>query len=103
MNSIKEHVLRDARVIPTLWITTLNLAIINIMKIVDDLMTRDLFPLKSDQTLNVVRLLMRTVHIRRVPILNRQGKFVGLLSHRDLLAYSISKLHNHNRLQLIDT
>jgi len=68
------------------------------MKRVGDLMTRDLFPLKSDQTLNVVRLLMRTVHIRHVPILNRQEKFVGLLSHRDLLAYSISKLADINPL-----
>lgn len=66
------------------------------MKYVGDLMTRDLFPLKSDQTLNVVRLLMRTIHIRHVPILDRKNKFVGLLSHRDLLAYSISKLADIN-------
>ena len=62
------------------------------MNCVADIMTRDIFPLKSDQTLNVVRLLMRTVRIRHVPILNQEEKFVGLLSHRDLLAYSISKL-----------
>ena len=62
------------------------------MKRVADIMTQDIFPLKSNQTLNVVRLLMRTVHIRHVPILNEENKFVGLLSHRDLLAYSISKL-----------
>ncbi len=67
------------------------------MKQVGDIMTRDLFPLKSDQTLNVVRLLMRTIHIRHVPILDRQDKFVGLLSHRDLLAYSISKLAGINQ------
>ncbi|MBN2809694.1 MAG: CBS domain-containing protein [Deltaproteobacteria bacterium] len=62
------------------------------MKYVADIMTRDIFPLKSDQTLNAVRLLMRTVHVRHVPILNDEEKFVGILSHRDLLAYSISKL-----------
>jgi len=62
------------------------------MKYVTDIMTRDIFPLKSNQTLNVVRLLMRTVHVRHVPILNEEDEFVGLLSHRDLLAYSISKL-----------
>jgi CBS domain-containing protein len=55
-------------------------------------MTRDVFPLKADQTLNVVRLLMRTVRVRHVPILDQDEHFVGLLSHRDLLAYSISKL-----------
>ncbi len=64
------------------------------MKLVADIMTRDIFPLKSDQTLNVVRLLMRTVRVRHVPILNEKEQFVGLLSHRDLLAYSISKLAN---------
>ena len=69
------------------------------MKYVADLMTRDIFPLKSDQTLNVVRLLMRTVHIRHVPILDKNEKFVGLLSHRDLLAYSISKLADINPLE----
>ncbi len=62
------------------------------MKCVADIMTRDIFPLKSNQTLNVVRLLMRTVHVRHVPILDEEELFVGLLSHRDLLAYSISKL-----------
>ena len=62
------------------------------MKYVRDIMTRDVFPLKADQTLNVVRLLMRTVRVRHVPILDENEKFVGLLSHRDLLAYSISKL-----------
>lgn len=62
------------------------------MKLVADIMTRDVFPLKAEQSLNVVRLLMRTVHVRHVPILDDNGHFIGLLSHRDLLAYSISKL-----------
>ncbi len=62
------------------------------MRYVRDIMTRDVFPLKADQTLNVVRLLMRTVRVRHVPILDQDEHFVGLLSHRDLLAYSISKL-----------
>ncbi len=66
---------------------------------VGDIMTRDVFPLHEDQTLNVVRLLMRTVRVRHVPILNREEKFVGLLSHRDLLAYSISKLADIDPLE----
>ncbi|MCD6292720.1 MAG: CBS domain-containing protein [Deltaproteobacteria bacterium] len=69
------------------------------MRHVSDIMTRDIFPLKSDQTLNVVRLLMRTVHVRHVPILDEKKRFVGLLSHRDLLAYSISKLADINPLE----
>ncbi|MBN2705087.1 MAG: CBS domain-containing protein [Deltaproteobacteria bacterium] len=69
------------------------------MKYVADIMTRDVFPLKAKQTLNVVRLLMRTVNVRHVPILDDQGKFIGLLSHRDLLAYSISKLADIDPLE----
>ena len=69
------------------------------MKYVGDIMTRDVFPLKMDQTLNVVRLLMRTVRVRHVPILNDREEFVGLLSHRDLLAYSISKLADIDPLE----
>ena len=69
------------------------------MRRVADIMTRDIFPLNSNQTLNVVRLLMRTVHVRHVPILNDEEQFVGLLSHRDLLAHSISKLADINSLE----
>ncbi len=69
------------------------------MKYVGDIMTRDVFPLKMDQTLNVVRLLMRTVRVRHVPILNDREEFVGLLSHRDLLAYSISRLADIDPLE----
>ena len=69
------------------------------MKYVADIMTRDVFPLKSNQTLNVVRLLMRTADVRHVPILDDLGNFVGLLSHRDLLAHSISKLADINPLE----
>lgn len=69
------------------------------MKLVADIMTRDVFPLKPEQSLNVVRLLMRTVHVRHVPILDDGGRFIGLLSHRDLLAYSISKLADIDPLE----
>ena len=69
------------------------------LKLVADIMTRDIFPLKADQSLNVVRLLMRTVHVRHVPILDHQDKCIGLLSHRDLLAYSISKLADIDPLE----
>jgi CBS domain-containing membrane protein len=69
------------------------------MRRVADIMTRDIFPLKSNQTLNVVRLLMRTVKVRHVPILDDDEQFVGLLSHRDLLAYSISKLADIDPLE----
>ena len=69
------------------------------MRHVSDIMTRDIFPLKANQTLNVVRLLMRTVRVRHVPILDEKEQFVGLLSHRDLLAYSISKLADIDPLE----
>lgn len=69
------------------------------MRHVADIMTRDLFPLKTNQTLNVVRLLMRTAQVRHVPILDDNELFVGLLSHRDLLAHSISTLADINLME----
>jgi CBS domain-containing protein len=39
------------------------------------------------------------VRVRHVPILNDREEFVGLLSHRDLLSYSISKLADINPLE----
>jgi len=59
---------------------------------VKDIMTEDVFTLQVDETLAVVRTLMKTKHIRHVPIVDQTNKFVGLLTHRDLLAQTISMI-----------
>ena len=55
-------------------------------------MTSEVFVLHATQTLELVRSLMRIKHVRHVPIVDEDNTFVGLLTHRDLLAQTISHL-----------
>jgi len=57
---------------------------------VKDIMTTEVFVLHATQTLELVRSLMRIKHVRHVPIVNEDNTFVGLMTHRDLLAQTIS-------------
>jgi CBS domain-containing membrane protein len=59
---------------------------------VRDIMTSEVFVLQSTQTLELVRSLMRIKHVRHVPIVDEDNAFVGLMTHRDLLAQTISHL-----------
>ena len=59
---------------------------------VKDIMTKEVFVLNSSQTLELVRSLMRIKHVRHVPIVDPDNSFVGLITHRDLLAQTISHL-----------
>ena len=59
---------------------------------VKDIMTSEVFVLHAAQTLELVRSLMRIKHVRHVPIVEADNTFVGLLTHRDLLAQTISHL-----------
>jgi len=59
---------------------------------VKDIMTTEVFVLHATQTLELVRSLMRIKHVRHVPIVDQDNAFVGLITHRDLLAQTISHL-----------
>jgi len=59
---------------------------------IKDIMTTEVFVLHSTQTLELVRSLMRIKHVRHVPIVEQDNTFVGLMTHRDLLAQTISHL-----------
>lgn len=59
---------------------------------VKDVMTTEVFVLNSSHTLELVRSLMRIKHVRHVPIVDPDNTFVGLITHRDLLAQTISHL-----------
>jgi CBS domain-containing membrane protein len=59
---------------------------------VKDIMTAEVFVLHATQTLELVRSLMRIKHVRHVPIVEPDNTFVGLMTHRDLLAQTISHL-----------
>ena len=59
---------------------------------VADLMTEKVFTLQRVDTLRDARSLMELTRIRHIPVVDEQGYFHGLLTHRDLLSYTISKL-----------
>ena len=59
---------------------------------IKDIMTSEVFVLHATQTLELVRSLMRIKHVRHVPIVDPDNTFVGLMTHRDLLAQTISHM-----------
>ncbi len=59
---------------------------------IKDIMTSEVFVLHAAQTLELLRSLMRIKHVRHVPIVDPDNTFVGLMTHRDLLAQTISHL-----------
>lgn len=59
---------------------------------VKDVMTKNVFSMDVGQNLAEVRFLMKAKHIRHVPIVDSDGCFLGLMTHRDLLAQTVSML-----------
>jgi CBS domain-containing protein len=60
-------------------------------------MTKDVFTLNQLESLSAAKDLMDLARIRHIPIVDDQGKFVGLLTHRDILAATISELAGIDR------
>ena len=59
---------------------------------VEDLMTTELETLNINDSMGRARELMAERHIRHIPIIDDDGRFVGLLTQRDVLANTISLL-----------
>ncbi len=59
---------------------------------VKDLMTWDLFTLQENDNLALAKSLMNLARIRHIPIINADKNFVGLLTHRDILSATVSRL-----------
>jgi CBS domain-containing membrane protein len=57
-----------------------------------DLMTEDLIALRDTDSLLAAKKAMEEARIRHLPIIDATGAFVGLLTHRDILAASVSRL-----------
>jgi len=57
-----------------------------------DLMTEDLIALRDTDSLLAAKQAMEEARIRHLPIMDAAGAFVGLLTHRDILAASVSRL-----------
>ncbi|MFW5731377.1 MAG: CBS domain-containing protein [Desulfonatronovibrionaceae bacterium] len=59
---------------------------------VKDIMTRDIFTLKETDNLALARSVMNLAKIRHIPIVTENNRFIGLLTHRDILSATVSKL-----------
>jgi CBS domain-containing membrane protein len=62
------------------------------MLFVRDIMTDKLIALTDADNLFAAKQLMDMARIRHVPVMDAKGLFVGLVTHRDLLAATVSKL-----------
>ncbi|NJB66909.1 CBS domain-containing membrane protein [Desulfobaculum xiamenense] len=67
------------------------------MLTVNDLMTRDVFTLRGTDTLKTARSMMSLARIRHIPIVSNSMKFMGLLTHRDILAATLSQFADVDR------
>ncbi|QJB57899.1 CBS domain-containing protein [Pseudodesulfovibrio sp. zrk46] len=60
--------------------------------LVKDLMSSPVFSLKENDSLHSARSLMDLQRIRHIPIVTVDNTFTGLITHRDILSATISKL-----------
>lgn len=58
---------------------------------VKDLMSSDLFTLKKTDTLASARSVMDLGRVRHIPIVDDSNRFLGLVTHRDILAATVSR------------
>lgn len=63
----------------------------NMLK-VKDIMTVDIFTLKETDNLALARSVMNLARIRHIPVVKEDMSFIGLLTHRDILGATVSKL-----------
>ena len=61
-------------------------------KTVGQLMSKKLITVDPSDSLKVVAGLFKTKALRHVPVVDEDGALVGLVSHRDFLTVSVSKL-----------
>jgi CBS domain-containing membrane protein len=57
-----------------------------------DIMTSPVITFFAEQTLPLAEDVMQFKHLRHLPVIDDNGKLVGLVSHRDLLRAQISTL-----------
>lgn len=62
------------------------------MLTVRDLMSTQLFTLLESDSLYTAKQIMDMARVRHIPIVDGEGAFIGLITHRDLLALAVSIL-----------
>ncbi len=60
------------------------------MRLVSDLMTRDVITLFDDNTLSDARAIMKQRGIRHIPVISRHGELVGVLTQRAMLTVALN-------------
>lgn len=63
--------------------------------IVENVMTNPVHTLYDTATLADARQQMESRRVRQLPVVNRQGELVGIVSHRDVLSASLSRLNEN--------
>jgi len=58
---------------------------------VSDLMTDTVFTLRLNDNLKTARQVMNLARIRHIPIVDDDNSFLGLVTHRDILAATVSQ------------
>ncbi len=64
------------------------------MLTIQEVMTDSVYTIKPTDTVHDVKQLMDLVKIRHTPVVDSNGRFCGLVTSRDLLAFTVSKLAN---------
>jgi CBS domain-containing protein len=62
---------------------------------VEDIMTRDVFTVTLDDTLQKVDEIMRNEKVRHVPVID-EGKFIGLITERTIMEYTLLRLYEYD-------
>lgn len=59
-------------------------------------MTQNVYVLYANDDLDLLQTLIKSRHTRYIPIVDNEGFFVGLITHRDLLSLTVSRLATMN-------
>lgn len=59
---------------------------------VQDLMSGEVLSIREDESIAKARTIMGVARIRHVPVVDAKEDFVGLITHRDILAVTVSRL-----------
>ncbi len=59
---------------------------------VQDLMSSEVLSIREDESIAKARAIMGLARVRHVPVVDKYGDFVGLITHRDILAVTVSRL-----------
>ena len=66
---------------------------------VSEVMTREIVTCSQDTEVRTARALLRSHHIRHLPVEDSNGKLVGVLSIRDLLREEVAEVRRYLHLE----